>query len=117
MTGAADIDSGSRGIVGERDFDHGMTATGAITPRPALAVERAQPERVDRFVGESVTQEFDAQGATAALRASPKNSALHAHLVQRDAATGTDEFLEHWRTVDWIWPGMKAFLLWCVSVQ
>jgi len=56
MTGAANIDGGSCGIVGKRDFDHGMTATGAITPGPTLAVERAQPERVDRFVGESVTQ-------------------------------------------------------------
>lgn len=92
MTTPANIDHRSRRVVGERDFDHGMMTTRTITPRQALAVNRAQPERVDGFVSKSVTQELDAQGATAALRASPKDAALHSHLVERDVATGADEF-------------------------
>lgn len=64
-----------------------------------------------------MAQELDTQGAAAPLGASAKDSAFHAHLVERDAANGADEFFAHGRRVDWIWPGKKAFLLCRVRVQ
>jgi hypothetical protein len=58
-------------------------------------MDRVQPKRVDRFGGESATQQLQTNRAAIAFFATPNDAVASAHFGQRNATSWTKKFSIH----------------------
>jgi hypothetical protein len=83
------------GVVREFDFSHGPVAGRAIAAGLSFTAECMKPERIDRFGCKRAPQKFDANRASAAFLAAPKDPIRRAHLRQRPLTTWTHKLTIH----------------------